>query len=98
MPPPSSSERKPLGLVVTPSSGSALLGTARSTWNGAKCTRTPPRASKAAPVHWFVASVTMYEKRSALPQRGLHVEGRHRLIERAAYDTPLPVQDGDGLR
>src|SRR3712207_9243072 len=38
------------------------------------------------------------EERIALPQRGLHVEGRHRLVERAAYDTLLPIQDGDGLR
>ena len=61
MPPLFLSERNPFGLVEMPSSDSALLRTARLAWNGAKCTRTLLKASKAAPVYWFVASVTMYE-------------------------------------
>src|SRR5215217_3760686 len=38
------------------------------------------------------------EKRIVLPEGGFHVEGRHRLVERSAYNASVLVQDGDGLR
>ena len=37
------------------------------------------------------------EERIALPERGFHVEGPHRLVERGADDATLPVQDGERL-
>src|SRR5918995_973394 len=88
MPPLSLSERNPFGLVVTSSSGSSLLETAGSTLNGRKCTRTPPKASKAAPVHWLVASVTTYSypsdrQRSAPAATSSKVSSFGRSSERA---------------
>src|SRR5918998_492328 len=38
------------------------------------------------------------EELVVLPERGFHVEGRRRLVERAADDASLPIQDGEGLR
>src|SRR5918995_564037 len=38
------------------------------------------------------------EEQIVLPERGIYVEGRHRLVERRTDDASLPVQDGEGLR
>src|SRR5918999_1232230 len=173
MPPLSLSERNPFGLVVTPSSGSSLLGTAGPTRDGRKWTPHPAQvlegrpgplvgslgdhiliaerpAALRAPCHELegvlfrkivragdqemVADLALLvrlpklrvalgesrqrrrvlgaqrtvhrlpdrnygvEERIILPERGFHVEGWHRLVERGADYSPVPVQDSQGLR
>src|SRR5215217_2478978 len=164
MPPLSLSARNPSELVVTPSSGSPLLRTTGSAWNGAKRTRTPPTRPPRPLVsnlgdHEFIAKppaalrsrghafegvlfrkilgagdqdmvtdlalgIRLPELRVllqgspqgrcvlstqravhrhpdryygveewiVLPKREVHVQGRHRLVERRTNDTPLPIQ------